>query len=149
GGVHTLQVTAYSATSQAVSPPLTVAPTASPGGPYSGTVNTPLGVNGSGSQNPTGTITTYLWNWGDGTSATSSSSTATHTYASSGAFTLSLTVTDNAGATASATTTATIAAAPAPPPPPPVVDTPPVARDDSASVKRRGQSVTIPVLQND
>jgi len=148
GGSHTLQVTAYSAKGEASSSALTVAPVAKPGGPYTGTVNTPVSVDGSGSQNPAGTITTYAWTWGDGTSATSSLATASHTYAASGTFTVRLTVTDNGGATATATTTATIAAA-APTPPPPTVDTPPVASDDAAKVRRRGQSVTIPVLQND
>jgi PKD repeat protein len=142
GGSHTLQVTAYNAKGSAPSSVLTVATVAKPGGPYTGTVNTPLSVNGSGSQNPTGSITSYAWNWGDGTSATSSSATTTHTYNNSGTFTVALTVTDNAGARATASTTATIAAAP-------TVDIPPVARDDSANVRRRGQSVTIPVLLND
>jgi hypothetical protein len=146
GGTHTLQVTAYSAKGEAPSATLTVAPVATPGGPYTGKVNTAVSVNASGSQNPTGTITGYEWNWGDGTSATSSSAAATHTYATSGTFTVRLTVTDNAGATATATTTATISSSA---PPPPVVDTPPVARDDAAKVRRRGQSVTIPVLMND
>jgi hypothetical protein len=145
GGSHTLQVIAYNATGQAPSSILTIAPVATAGGPYTGTVNAPLTVDASGSQNPTGTITTYAWNWGDGTGATTSAATTTHTYAVSGTFPITLTVTDNGGATATATTTAGIAA----PAPAPVVDTPPVARDDSATVRRRGHSVTIPVLLND
>lgn len=145
GGSHTLQVIAYGSSGEARSSILTVAPVANAGGPYTGTVNAPLTVNASGSDNPAGTITSYAWTWGDGTSTTASSQTTTHTYTSGGTFPIALTVTDNGGARASATTTATIAALTPPPP----ADIPPVARDDSARVRRRGQSVTIPVLQND
>jgi hypothetical protein len=143
GGSHTLQAGAYNSSGESWSSVVTVAPVANAGGPYSGAVNTALIVNGSGSQDPTGTITTYAWNWGDGTGATSSSATAAHTYASSGTFTVTLTVTDNAGASAAASTTSTIAASN------PGTDTPPVANDDLATVRRLNRSVTIPVLQND
>src|SRR5262245_33277070 len=71
GGTHSLQVVAYNTKAQAPSSILTVAPIAKPGGPYTGTVNTPISVNASGSQNPTGTITTYAWTWGDGAGTTS------------------------------------------------------------------------------
>jgi Bacterial Ig domain/PKD domain len=144
GGSHTLQAGAYNSSGESWSSVVTVAPVANAGGPYSGAVNTALGVNGSGSQDPTGTITTYAWNWGDGTGATSSSATAMHTYASSGTFTVTLTVTDNAGASAAASTTSTIAASTDL-----GTDTPPVANDDLATVRRFNRSVTIPVLQND
>ena len=110
GGSHTLQAGADNASGEAWSSVLTVATVANAGGPYRGAVGTAVSVDGGGSQNPTGTITTYAWNWGDGSSATSSSAMATHTYASGGTFTVTLTVTDNAGASASAATTATIAA---------------------------------------
>src|SRR5262245_53484988 len=45
GGSHTLQVTAYNTRGSAASSVLTVATVAKPGGPYTGTVNTPLSVN--------------------------------------------------------------------------------------------------------
>jgi len=56
---------------------------------------------------------------------------------------VTLKVTDNAGSSASAATTATIAAAV------PGADTPPIAADDVATVRRFNHAVTIPVLQND
>src|SRR5262249_58640228 len=102
GGSHTLQVMAYGAKGETPSSMLTVAPVANPGGPYTGTVNAPVSVNASGSQNPAGTITAYVWNWGDGTSSSTSVATTTHTYAASGTFNLTLTVTDNGGAAAQA-----------------------------------------------
>ena len=141
GGSHTLQAGAYNSSGESWSSVLTVAPVANVGGPYSGAVGTAVNVNGSGSQDPTGTITTYAWNWGDGAGAASSSATAAHTYASNGTFTVTLTVTDNGGASAVATTTASIVAL--------AVDSPPVATDDLATVRRSNRSVTIPVLQND
>ena len=85
------------------------APSASPGGPYSGRPGTAISFNGSGSRDPDGSIASYRWDWGDGTSA-GSGATPSHTYASSGTFTVRLTVTDNAGATGTATTTASIQA---------------------------------------
>ena len=85
------------------------APSANPGGPYSGRPGTAISFNGSGSRDPDGSIASYRWDWGDGTSA-GSGATPSHTYASSGTFTVRLTVTDNAGATGAATTTASIQA---------------------------------------
>ena len=85
------------------------APSASPGGPYSGRPGTAISFNGSGSRDPDGSIASYRWDWGDGTSA-GSGATPSHTFASSGTFTVRLTVTDNAGATGTATTTASIQA---------------------------------------
>jgi PKD repeat protein len=85
------------------------APSANPGGPYSGRPGVAISFNGSGSRDPDGTIASYRWDWGDGTTA-GSGATPSHTYASSGTFTVRLTVTDNAGATGSATTTASVVA---------------------------------------
>jgi hypothetical protein len=138
GGSHSLTVSAYNPFGETWSSALTVGPVANAGGPYTGAPRFALSVDGSGSNNPTGTIATYSWDWGDGSARTiSSSSKTTHTYAVGGKFTLTLTVTDNAGANAVATTTATVTA-----------ENPPVATDDSASVRRK-DAVTIPVLQND
>jgi len=83
------------------------APTASPGGPYSGQPGTAIAFNGTASRDPDGSIASYRWEWGDGTAA-GSGSTPTHTYASAGTYTVRLTVTDNTGATGTATTTATV-----------------------------------------
>ena len=89
--------------------PMTVAPVAKPGGPYSAQVGSAITVDGSGSSHPAGTIVGYAWNWGDGSkSSTLTSPKASHTYSAAGTVQITLTVTDNAGATASATTTATI-----------------------------------------
>ena len=41
------------------------APTARPGGPYSGVVGTRVNVDGSGSSDPDGSISSFRWMWGD------------------------------------------------------------------------------------
>jgi len=117
GGTHTVVVGAYNTFGETLSAPLITGPSASAGGPYSGQAGTALAVNGSGSSDLTGTITTYDWNWGDSTSSRGSSPQASHIYTSSGTFTITLTVTDNGGGTASATTTATVSSAPTTQPP--------------------------------
>jgi len=110
GGRHVVTVSAYNAVGQATSAPLTVAPIAKPGGPYSAAVGSPLAVNGSASYHPAGTIVRWTWNWGDGTAATTAvAPTASHTYMTKGVYTITLVVQDNAGATASATTAVTVA----------------------------------------
>jgi PKD repeat protein len=65
-----------------------------------------LGVAGTGSSDPDGTITSWQWTFGDGTSATGSS--ASHAYAAAGTYTVTLTVTDDAGAQGSDTALVTI-----------------------------------------
>jgi PKD repeat protein len=85
------------------------APTADPNGPYTGTVGLPVTFDGSGSNDPDGTIVSYDWDFGDGNTGTGVS--PAHTYAAAGTFTVTLTVTDDGGATDSATTTASIEAA--------------------------------------
>lgn len=57
--------------------------------------------DGSGSNDPDGTITGYHWGFGDGAADTGSS--ATHTYAATGTYQVSLAVTDNDEATGTAT----------------------------------------------
>jgi PKD repeat protein len=90
-------------------------PVANPAGPYTGTAGSPVQFNGSGSNDPDGSIASYLWNFGDG--ATAASMSPAHTYAAPGTYTVQLTVTDNSGLTGSAQTTATVTAATPPPPP--------------------------------
>jgi PKD repeat protein len=53
--------------------------------------------DGSGSQDPDGTIASYAWDFGDG--ATGSGVSPNHTYAHTGDYTVALTVTDNQGGT--------------------------------------------------
>jgi PKD repeat protein len=66
-------------------------------------------VNGTGSNDPDGSIVSYSWNWGDLT-PNGSGGTASHTYAAAGDYTVTLTVTDNRGGTDTATATVSVAA---------------------------------------
>jgi PKD repeat protein len=84
-------------------------PVSRPGGPYSGTVGTPITFDGSMSSDPDGTIVSYAWSFGDGGSA--SGAIVQHTYAAAGSYTAVLTVTDNLGAQASASTAVTVTGA--------------------------------------
>jgi len=88
-------------------------PTASAGGPYSGTTGQSIQFNGSGSSDPDGTVTGYSWTFGDG--SIGSGVSPTHAYASPGGYTVALTVTDNSGASSSASTTANVSAPVIPP----------------------------------
>lgn len=68
-----------------------------------------VSVDGSGSQDPDGSIASYAWDFGGG--ATATGATASHTYPSSGTRTISLTVTDDRGGTATASEQVTLSAA--------------------------------------
>ena len=81
-------------------------PVADANGPYSGTVNVPLTLDGTASSDPDGTIVSYDWDFGDGN--TGSGETPTHTYNADGNFSVTLTVTDDAGDTGTDSSTATI-----------------------------------------
>src|SRR5216110_2898225 len=85
-------------------------PTASAGGPYSGSEAAAVSFDGSGSSDPDGDALTYAWSFGDGSTGTGVR--PAHTYANNGTYTVTLTVTDARGAaSAPATTTASIAVA--------------------------------------
>ena len=84
-------------------------PVANPGGPYTGTVDIAVQLDGSTSSDPDGTIESYSWDFGNGTTGTGATPTATYTEA--GTFNVTLTVTDDAGATNSASTTVEIVTA--------------------------------------
>jgi PKD repeat protein len=87
------------------------APTADANGPYFGTAEQQLTFDGSGSDDPDGTITDYDWTFGDGNSGTGVS--PTHTYDTPGIYDVTLVVTDDGGAESDpSATTASIEPAP-------------------------------------
>jgi PKD repeat protein len=76
-------------------------------------------VDGSGSTDTGGTITSYSWNWGDGSANTrDTTGTDSHTYTSAGTFHVTLTVTDSNNQTDSVTHDVTVVNGGPPPPPP-------------------------------
>jgi hypothetical protein len=78
-----------------------VTPTANAGSDQTVTAGTLVTLNGSGSSDPDGTISTYTWTQVSGTTVTLSGSGASRTFtpATSGTRVFGLTVTDNLGAT--------------------------------------------------
>ena len=76
------------------------------GGPYRGTVATPLSFDGSASSDADGTIVSFDWAFGDG--AAGSGARLMHVYSSAGVYTVVPTVTDDSGRTGNAATTAEI-----------------------------------------
>ena len=106
--------TSVPVTTTATIDPANQAPTADPNGPYSGTVGIAIIFDGSGSNDPDGTIADYAWDFGDGNTGTGVS--PTHIYATDDVFTVTLTVTDDVGApSAPVDTTATVALGNQPP----------------------------------
>jgi chitodextrinase len=92
-------------------PAVNMPPVADANGPYFGTAEQQLLFDGSGSDDPDGTITAYDWTFGDGNTGTGVS--PTHTYSSAGTYDVSLVVTDDDGEpSAPSTTTANIESAP-------------------------------------
>lgn len=65
-------------------------------------------VDGTGSNDPDGSIEGYAWDFGDGGSSTQASTT--HTYAAAGTYSVKLTVTDNEGKADSITKSVTVTA---------------------------------------
>lgn len=104
----------------ACNPTPNAAPTANPGGPYTGTEGSAISLNGGGSTDPEGAALTFSWNYGDGSPVESgpagTHATRSHTYADNctvtcdaGAYVVTLTVSDGQGGTNTATTRATVA----------------------------------------
>src|ERR1035441_325223 len=56
-----------SSSSQSNQPALTQPPVANAGGPYTGTVGTPVTFSGAASTDPQGQALTYVWDFGDQT----------------------------------------------------------------------------------
>lgn len=79
------------------------APTANPGGPYSGVVGGAIQFNGAAS---TGVGLTFTWSFGDGTTANGVA--PVKAYGAPGTYAVTLTVRDLNGFTSSVATTATI-----------------------------------------
>jgi PKD repeat protein len=67
-------------------------------------------VNGSGSSDPDGSITSYAWDFGD--NQTGTGAMANHTYGAAGTYTVSLTVTDNGGKTGTSSQPVTVTTPP-------------------------------------
>ncbi len=82
------------------------APTANPGGPYLGAVNTAIQFDGSLSSDPDGDPLTYAWTFGDG--ATGTDVAPTHSYTAAGIYNVCLTVNDGSLASAPACTLAVV-----------------------------------------
>lgn len=89
-------------------PPANVAPTARIAAPV--VDGRTVRLDGSGSTDADGTVTTWHWSFGDGGSA--DGVLASRTYAVDGTYPVTLTVSDDDGATATATTTVTVSAPP-------------------------------------
>lgn len=79
-------------------PPVAVVKAAS----TTGTAPLTISLDGSGSYDADGTLTSWVWSFGDGTQA--SGAVVSHTYANAGSYSAMLTVTDNDGLSTSATT---------------------------------------------
>ncbi len=98
--------------SQPSGPAPTQPPVANAGGPYTGTVGTPVSFSGAASSDPQGQTLTYVWDFGDN-SAKGSGVSPTHTYAqvagaTSTIYTVGLTVTDTSGLNSQASAKVTI-----------------------------------------
>jgi PKD repeat protein len=82
-------------------------PVADAGGPYNASTGSPVTLDGSGSNDPDGSIASYSWDMDDG--STRKGRKPSHTYGADGKYTVTLTVTNNEGETDIDTTTVTSA----------------------------------------
>ena len=79
-------------TAEIAVPPANRAPTADPGGPYSGSTGETISFDGSASSDPDNDALTYVWDFGDG--ATGTGATTTHVYTAARIYEVSLVVND-------------------------------------------------------
>ena len=82
-------------------------PVADAGGPYNASTGSPVTLDGSGSNDPDGSIASYSWDMDDG--STRKGRKPSHTYSADGKYTVTLTVTNNEGETDTDTATVTSA----------------------------------------
>ena len=98
-------VDAYAALNYTSEP--NIQPVANANGPYTGTEDTAVTFDGSGSSDPDGDPLTYKWDFGDG--STGAGVSPTHTYIAGGEYTVTLVVNDGKVDSTPDTTTADIA----------------------------------------
>jgi len=106
-----LESDAAVAVAEITEPPMNVAPTADPGGPYEGQPGQGVMFDGSASSDANDDALTYAWDFGDGSFGDGVA--PTHTFAAEGTYTIMLAVNDGQVDSEVATTTATIAVPPA------------------------------------
>jgi PKD repeat protein/lysophospholipase L1-like esterase len=83
-------------------------PVANAGGPYAGTVVTPVNVSGGGSTDPQAENLTFAWNFGDG-STPGTGVNVSHLYLRPGTYTLSVVASNSSNLSATATAQVVIA----------------------------------------
>jgi len=107
-------------------PPENEPPTSDANGPYIGVIGIPVVFDGSGSNDPDGTITNYTWYFGDGMEGYGE--ITNHTYTKIGRYAVTLSVTDDGGIKRSDLTYAIITSMANNPPSIPVVTGPTVGK---------------------
>ena len=112
GTIDEVAVYPYELTQAQVQTHYTASPVAPKLPPTASFTSTPsyltASFDGTGSTDPSGTITSYAWNFGDGSTGTGA--TPSHTYAAAGTYAVTLTVTDSNNLTNSVTQNVTVVA---------------------------------------
>lgn len=117
-----------------VTPPPVTPANAAPTAAFSAScVPSSCTLDGTGSSDPDGTVSSWAWTFGDGTVGTGA--TASHGFATGGSYQVTLTVTDNSGATGSTTKLVAVPAQP----------TAPIAFRAGSSVTATGTELKAPV----